>query len=183
VPLLLYLRLLQLLPFSRSAAFPQLLSLRPSPPPPLCFPNQVDSTLTDADAPFFPPAAATTASDGPSSLPPSEATTAAVWVELVDEGTGRLYYYNNVSQATQWIMPLGFQVRFSVGGFVCVCVCISLSSDAEGYPAGLPGPFSLLVGKWFLVFFPCTSFVPCPPLFPPNFFLRFLNASAYQKHV
>ena len=40
---------------------------------------------------------------------------AAVWVELVDEGTGRVYYYNNVSGATQWIMPPAFQVRLFWG--------------------------------------------------------------------
>ena len=80
-------------------------------------PPQVDSTLTDADTPFLPPAAATAASDSASSLPLSEAM-AAVWVELLDEGTGRVYYYNNVSQATQWVMPPGFQVRH----WVCGCV-------------------------------------------------------------
>lgn len=64
----------------------------------------MDSTLTDANTPFFLPAAATAASDSASSLP------AAVWVELLDEGTGRVYYYHYVSQATQWVMPPGFQV-------------------------------------------------------------------------
>jgi len=129
----------------------------PSPPSP----PQVDSTLTDADTPFYPPAAATAASDSASSLPPSEAT-AAVWVELLDEGTGRVYYYNNVSQATQWMMPPGFQVchwgcgSVYVSLFVfypflppqCVseCVCslnrqsflLPFSSDPASFPYSVP---------------------------------------------
>ncbi|KAM3568760.1 hypothetical protein VYU27_009123, partial [Nannochloropsis oceanica] len=66
--------------------------------------DKVDSTLSNADTFSFPPAAAT------SSVPlsPSEAA-AAVWVELVDEGTGRVYYYDNVSGATRWSMPQAFQ--------------------------------------------------------------------------
>ncbi|EKU22747.1 hypothetical protein NGA_0714320, partial [Nannochloropsis gaditana CCMP526] len=60
--------------------------------------------LPDADSPNSPP------------LPGSEPALDETWVKLCEEGTGRAFYYNVVSQTRQWEVPLGYQVGEWEGG-------------------------------------------------------------------
>ncbi|EKU22407.1 hypothetical protein NGA_0477200, partial [Nannochloropsis gaditana CCMP526] len=59
--------------------------------------EKVPLPLPDADSPPFPP------------LPAPEPSLDQTWVKLCEEGTGRAFYYNVVSQARQWEVPIGYQ--------------------------------------------------------------------------
>ncbi|TFJ79938.1 hypothetical protein NSK_008745 [Nannochloropsis salina CCMP1776] len=60
--------------------------------------EKVPLPLPDADSPPSPP------------LPAPEPSLDQTWVKLCEEGTWRAFYYNVVSQARQWEVPLGYQV-------------------------------------------------------------------------